>query len=103
MQTEEIVITLPDGTTDSVQVVTTEGFVQVNAHMPVHGGSGVFMRFLPEHRAEALTSMATALGWGGLPADKNLTDLVPGCLVAGTMARPRFVLGTPSIKQGGTP
>ena len=49
---------------------------------------------------KALDAAVEVASRDSLPEGANITDTVPGCLAAGTVARPTFQLGTPGVSHG---
>lgn len=72
--------------------------VQVNCVMPPHG-PGFFVVFSEGETEKAIEAAVVLVNTGALPASDNITALVDGALVAGTVPRPSFQFGKPEVKH----
>ena len=81
-----------------LQIDSGGGNVQVNCMMPPRG-PGFFVVFPADEEGKALDAAVEVASRDSLPDGANITDTVPGCLAAGTVARPTFQLGTPGVRH----
>ena len=81
-----------------LQIDRQGGSVQINCLMPPRG-PGFFLVFPADEEGKALDAAVEVANRDSLPEGANITDTVPGCLAAGTVARPTFQLGTPGVRH----
>ena len=81
-----------------LQIDRQGGSVQINCLMPPRG-PGFFLVFPADEESKALDAAVEVASRDSLPEGANITDTVPGCLAAGTVARPTFQLGTPGVRN----
>lgn len=81
-----------------LQIDSGGGNVQVNCMMPPRG-PGFFVVFPAGEEGKAIDAAMEVAGREGLPENANITDTVPGCLAAGTVARPAFKFGAPEVSN----
>lgn len=72
--------------------------VQVNCVMPPHG-PGFFVVFPEGQTDKAIEAAVVLANTAALPERENITALVDGALVAGTVPRPSFQFGKPEVKH----
>ena len=72
--------------------------VQINCLMPPRG-PGFFMLFPADEESKALDAAVEVASRDRLAEGADITETVPGCLAAGTVARPTFQLGTPGVRN----
>ena len=75
-------------------------FVQVNVYLPPVG-AGFFLVFPKKKRAKALEAAKRLLEGEPLADDADISKLVPGAVVAGSVKRPTFKvqMGTPEVRH----
>lgn len=81
-----------------LQIDCSGGNVQVNCLMPP-AGPGFFLVFPADEESKALDAAVEVASRDSLPEGANITDTVPGCLAAGTVARPAFKFGAPEVSN----
>ena len=81
-----------------LQIDRQGGNVQINCLMPPRG-PGFFLVFPADEEGKALDAAVEVASRDSLPEGANITDTVPGCLAAGTVARPAFKFGAPEVSN----
>ena len=81
-----------------LQIDRQGGNVQINCLMPPRG-PGFFMLFPADEESKALDAAVEVASRNRLAEGADITETVPGCLAAGTVARPTFQLGTPGVSH----
>ena len=83
-----------------LQVQHSGAVVQVNCLMPP-AGPGFFIAFPHEQLDQAIeAAKSLAAKARNMPDEsQNITELVPGCLAAGTVPRLRVQFGTPDVSR----
>ena len=81
-----------------LQIDRQGGSVQINCLMPPRG-PGFFVVFPADEESKALDAAVEVASRDILPEGANITDTVPGCLAAGTVARPAFKFGAPEVSN----
>ena len=81
-----------------LQIDRQGGSVQINCLMPPRG-PGFFLVFPADEESKALDAAVEVASRDSLPEGANITDTVPGCLAAGTVARPAFKFGAPEVSN----
>ena len=85
------------------QLDTADGMVRLHVfHTP--GGAGLFVVFPEGHIEQAKDAVRKLIDAGPLEPNIALTDKVPGCIVAGTVAAPKIQFGIPHVahaEEGG--
>ena len=82
-----------------LQIDRQGGSVQINCLMPPRG-PGFFMLFPADEESKALDAAVEVASRDRLAEGADITETVPGCLAAGTVARPTFQFGTPRVSHG---
>ena len=82
-----------------LQIDRQGGNVQINCLMPPRG-PGFFMLFPADEESKALDAAVEVASRDRLAEGADITETVPGCLAAGTVARPTFQFGTPRVSHG---
>ncbi len=67
-------------------------------HTPVTG-AGLFVVFPKGQDDAAVQAVRDLVESGQIEPDQNLTDKVPGCLAAGSVAAPKVQFGIPHVSQ----
>ena len=81
-----------------LQIDRQGGSVQINCLMPSRG-PGFFVVFPVDEEGKALDAAVEVASRDRLAEGADITETVPGCLAAGTVARPTFQLGTPGVRN----
>ena len=81
-----------------LQIDRQGGNVQINCLMPPRG-PGFFMLFPADEESKALDAAVEVASRDRLAEGADITETVPGCLAAGTVARPTFQFGTPRVSH----
>lgn len=83
-----------------LQVQHSGAVVQVNCLMPP-AGPGFFVAFPHEQLDQAIeAAKALAIKARTMPDEsQNITEMVPGCLAAGTVPRLRVQFGIPDVSR----
>ena len=81
-----------------LQIDRQGGSVQINCLMPPRG-PGFFVVFPADEESKALDAAVEVASRDSLPEGANITETVPGCMAAGTVARPSFRVGTPEVNH----
>lgn len=98
MPTPKTVIRYSNQGAIELQIDRQGGSVQINCLMPPRG-PGFFVVFPAGEEGKAIDAAMEVAGREGLPENANITDTVPGCLAAGTVARPAFKFGAPEVSN----
>lgn len=85
--TERIITVM--GSAAVCDIVTTEQHKQANVYLPPNGGASMFAVFDVDTTDDSIVkALMPVLAGEPLEQDADITDLVDGCLLAGTIERP---------------
>lgn len=97
---KEVVIDTQKGKV-CAELSTIQGqFVQVNVYLPPEG-AGFFLVYQKKKRAKAMEAAKRLIEGEPLADDADISKLVPGAVVAGSVKRPTFKvrMGTPEVRH----